>query len=123
MIYLGKDKGEDPELTLQRFLISYRNTPRSPLVELQLNHLGRKLRTKLDLLKPDIGMKSDYSAIKQKINHDRKAKPRSFEEGEQVWVQRIQGKGYDAGGIVQKLSDYSYLVEVDGRVCKNMRIS
>ena len=63
-------------------------------------------------------MKSDYSAIKQKINHDRKAKPRSFEEGEQVWVQRIQGKGHDTGGIVQKLSDYSYLVEVDGRVCR-----
>eukprot|EP00731_Ephydatia_muelleri_P032561 Em0024g105a len=79
---------------------------------------GRKLRTKLDLLKPDIGMKSDYSAIKQKMNHDRKAKARFFEEGEQVWVQRIQGKGYDAGGIVQKLSDYSYLVEVDGRVCR-----
>ena len=115
----ARTKGEDAELTLQRFLISYRNTPQKSTSRAPAEIIyGRKLRTKLDLLKPDIGMKSDYSAIKQKMNHDHKAKARFFEEGEQVWVQRIQGKGYDAGGIVQKLSDYSYLVEVDGRVCR-----
>ena len=107
-----RTKGESAELTLQRFLILNRNTPQKSTGRAPAEIIyGRKLRTKLDLLKPDIGMKSDCSAIKQKINHDCKAKPRSFEE-------RIQGKGYDAGGIVQKLSDYSYLVEVDGRVCR-----
>ena len=63
-------------------------------------------------------MKLDYSAIKQKKNHHHKAKPRSCEEEEQMWVQRIQGKGYGMGGIVEKLSDYFYLVEVDGKVCR-----
>lgn len=38
-------------------------------------------------------MKSDYLAIKRNISHDHNAKPQSFEEGEQVWVQHIQGKG------------------------------
>ncbi|KAL5475687.1 hypothetical protein EMCRGX_G006136 [Ephydatia muelleri] len=76
----------DADLALQRFLISYRNTPqkstgRAPAEIL----LGRKLRTKLDLLKPDTARQIDYSLLKQKIYHDKRSKPRCFDEGELVW--------------------------------------
>ena len=107
----------DTELALQRFLIAYRNTPhkstgRAPAELL----LGRKLRTRLDLLKPDTTHHLDHSTLTQKIYHDRHCKPRYFGEGESVWVQRIQGKGYEEGRITIKVSDYSYLVDVKGKI-------
>ena len=107
----------DADLALQRFLISYRNTPqkstgRAPAEIL----LGRKLRTKLDLLKPDTARQIDYSLMKQKIYHDKRSKPRCFDEGELVWVQRTQGKGYDEGYIEKKTNDHSYLVKSCGKI-------
>eukprot|EP00731_Ephydatia_muelleri_P021050 Em0013g777a len=73
---------DDVELRLQRFLLSYRNTPhkstgRAPAEML----MGRKLRTKLDLLKPDPLSYMDQAVIKQKLYHDQGAKLRIFRDG------------------------------------------
>ena len=85
---------EDLDLTLQRFLISrYRNTPhkstgRSPAKLL----LGRRIRTKLDLLKPDINHYMDKALTQQKVYHDTKAKFSSFSIGDLVWVERPEAR-------------------------------
>ena len=75
----GKNSSADLDLRLQRFLLSYRNTPhkstgRSPAELL----MGHRLRSKLDLLKPDANSSSDKSSVMQKLYHDNKAQPRWF---------------------------------------------
>ena len=113
----GKNSSADLELCLQRFLLSYRNTPhkstgRSPAELL----MGHRLRSKLDLLKPDANSSSDKASVMQKLYHDTKAQPRWFFEDEAVWVQKPLQQGYEAGIIKKRFSDYSYLVDVNGVV-------
>ena len=89
---------EDLDLTLQRFLISYRNTPhkstgRSPAEFL----LSRRIRTKLDLLKPNVNLYMDTASTQQKVYHDSRAKFSSYSVGDLVWVERPEGKGYERG--------------------------
>eukprot|EP00731_Ephydatia_muelleri_P017459 Em0010g557a len=106
---------DDLDLTLQRFLISYRNTPhkstgRSPAELL----LGRRIRTKLNLLKPDINHYMDKALTQQKVYHDTRAKFSSFSIGDLVWVGRPEGKGYESGCIMRKTRPLSYIVNVNG---------
>ena len=102
---------DDLDLTLQRFLISYRNTPhkstgRSPAELL----LGRRIRTKLDLLNHYM----DKALTQQKVYHDTRAKFSSFSIGDLVWVGRPEGKGYESGCIMRKTGPLSYIVNVNG---------
>ena len=111
----GKNSSADLDLRLQRFLLSYRNTPhkstgRSPAELL----MGHRLRSKLDLLKPDANSSSDKSSVMQKLYHDNKAQPRWFFQDEAVWVQKPSQQGYVAGIIKKRYSDYSYLVDING---------
>lgn len=113
----AKESTADQDLRLQRFLISYRNTPhsttgRSP-AELMF---GRRLRTRLDLLKPSVTDVINNSLAKQKYYHDRRSKPRSFFEGEEVWVQRTHGKGHEKGTVHRKTAEYSYIVNINGKL-------
>ena len=106
---------DDLDLTLQRFLISYRDTPhkstgRSPAELL----LGPRIRTKLDLLKPDINHYMDKALTQQKVYHDTRAKFSSFSIGDLVWVGRPEGKGYESGCIMRKTGPLSYIVNVNG---------
>ena len=106
----------DLKLQLNKFLFSYRNgirnsTGRSP-AELMF---GRRLRTRLDLLKPDVNNNLDISLNRQKIYHDRGTNFREFEEEEEVWVLNINGKGYIGGKIKKKTGPYSYIVEIGNK--------
>ena len=108
---------EDIDLRLQRFLISYRNTPhkstgRSPAELL----LGRRIKTKLDLLKPDINHYMDKASTQQKVYHDTRAKFSFFSIGDLliVWVEQPEGKGYERGSIMRQTGPLSYIVNVNG---------
>ena len=115
----SKGSAADWELRLQRFLIAYRNTPQKSTGRAPAELLiGRKIRTKLDLLKPDVSKNIDKALIEQKLHHDKHAKPKIFTTGQHVWVQNITGKGYQAGKVVKCNSEHSYLVEINGRVVK-----
>ncbi|KAL5516394.1 hypothetical protein EMCRGX_G001700 [Ephydatia muelleri] len=103
----SKGSAADWELRLQRFLIAYRNTPQKSTGRAPAELLiGRKIRTKLDLLKPVVSKNIDKALIEQKLHHDKHAKPKIFTTGQHVWVQNITGKGYQADndGTVQKSS-------------------
>ena len=75
---------------------------------------GRKLRTKLDLLKPTLDVSVHQKQAKQKASHDYHARNRSFSEGDSLYVHnhaRSPTK-WIPGFIVKKTGPVSYLVQL-----------
>ena len=52
--------------------------------------LGRKVRTRIDLLKPEIGDQVMQKQAQQKAQHDYHAKYREFQIGQKVMVRSMQ---------------------------------
>ncbi|RVE46453.1 hypothetical protein evm_008920 [Chilo suppressalis] len=103
----------DVNLYLDKFLLYYRNTPHCTLGESPASlMLGRSLRTKLDILRPD---------PKQKIILDKvsSSNTKSLHPGEEVWLRQYQGPQRWVSGRVSEClgsSDYKIIDEV-GRNC------
>ena len=77
----------DIHVTLNKFLFSYRNTPqkatkRSPAELL----FGRRLRSSLDMLIPDVRHTLSDAATRSKIQHDGHTRSREFLPGDRVWA-------------------------------------
>lgn len=105
----------DLELRLQTFLISYRTTPQRTTGKTPAELMfGRRIKTRLELLKPCVSTHIDMSVVRQKVIHDRKARLREFEENQEVWVQNARGNGYVEGKILKKSGLYSYIVDIEG---------
>ena len=83
----GRNDGLTLPHRLASFLLSYRTTPHSttgvPPCEL---FMGRHLRTRWDLLKPDLSRAIRHNQEKQKERHDRHARLRRFDIGQSVMV-------------------------------------
>ena len=86
----GKEQEAAFKTRLLRFLFQYRIAPHSttgvPPAELLL---GRRPRSHLDLLRPDLKSKVHTSQYRQKAGHDRKAKPRGFKVGDSVFARNF----------------------------------
>ena len=100
---------------LQQFLLSYRSAPhkttgKSP-AEL---FLGRRVKTRLDRLRPDPRLKMESEVWKQEAYHDTNAKPRSFGTGDDVWVQKEREQGWQPGVVGRRTGELSYEVFVGG---------
>ena len=113
---LAGKKTDDVNTRLQKFLFSYRNTPQKstgrPPAELLM---GRRLRTCLDLLKPDVRGKLDASNFKSQRQHDEKSQSRTFMENDPVWVQNPNGSGSTSGKIFRRTGPLSYEVMIEGK--------
>ena len=111
----AKSSTPDINIRLHKFLLSYRNAPHKstgrPPAELMF---GRRLRTRLDLLKPDVRARLESSQFRQQRDHDRRATPRAFAAGDPVWVLQTSGAGYLQGTIVRRTGPLSYVVNVGG---------
>ena len=86
-IRAGSQNGLTLEHALAQFLLQYRSTPHattgmSPSALL----LGRTLRTRLDLLKPNAGRFVRQQQNCQKTRHDLHSRRQVFFIGEKVWV-------------------------------------
>ena len=95
------------------FLLAYRNTPHSTTGEppSQL-FLGRRLRTRLDLLRPDLRMKISNRQIDQTITKGG-AVTREFSIGQRVIARNYTGSTKWVPGIIRtQLGPLSYEVEV-----------
>ena len=115
----GVDKGTIPQ-KLAQFLLTYRATPHAttgvPPAEL---FLKRKLRTRLDLLKPSGEDRVHQKQQEQKRNHDRHTRLREFTVGQAVLVRNLRdGPNWLVGSVVKKCGPVNYEVEVEGRVWK-----
>lgn len=100
---------------LARFLYSYRNTPHSttgiPPAELLF---GRRLQSRLDLLKPSLESRVEYKQAQQKNARDRCTQGRTFPIDTPVYVRNFgQGDTWIPGIVTAKLKSLSYEVELE----------
>ena len=83
----ARNSTADLNIRLQKFLISYHTALQKstgpPPAEMMF---GRRLRTRLDLLKPDVRAKMEAANFRQQRHHDKSAQPRSFAERDPVWA-------------------------------------
>ena len=99
---------------LAKVLFSYRITPRATTgcapAELLL---GRRPRTRLDLLKPHTAERVEQKQEQQKAYRDKKAKVRVFAVGIMVFVKNFSaGRRWLMGVIVQKTGPVSFVVKL-----------
>ena len=107
------------EQKVTRFLIKYRSTPStvtglSP-AELML---GRKIKTRIDLVHQNLISNVQKAQSAQKAYHDKRTKFREFSINDQVFVKNFVSKypRYFPGTIVGKSEPYSYKVLVNSIV-------
>ena len=115
-------EGFDLETMLGRFLFDYRITPHSTTgiapSELLMH---RHLKTRLQLIKPDIGGKVAAQQTRQKGMRDRHAKARLFASGGAAYALRYHGKKESCvhGSIVEETGPLPYIVQLeDGSVVR-----
>ena len=89
------------ETKICRFLLAYRTTPQTTTGETPAQlRWGRSLTTHMDLLKPNVSDRIETAQARQKVQHDRRSKSRSFEVGDPVQVRNYSGKQKWITGIV-----------------------
>ena len=77
--------------------------------------LGQDIRTRFDLLKPDLEGNVSKKQAEQIIHHDHHAKERQFQIKDKVMVKNFcSDPTWIPGVIIQKLAPLTYLVEVQG---------
>ena len=116
---LQRCSGGQWDLCLANWLVQQRIVPHSttgvPPAELML---GRRLRTKLDLLRPNIRTTVVRRQVTQKENHDGKRELRTFEIDGEVYAQNFAlGSKWVPGTICAIDGPVSYVVRLeDGRI-------
>ena len=96
---------------LATFLLRYPTTPHSTTgVTPCTLFCKRQLRTKLDLLMPDV----ESEVQKQRKYYDRHCQYRELEVGQVVWARNLrEGPTWRRGVICDRLGPRSYLVDID----------
>ena len=117
-----KKSGEvDVQQQLSQFLFCYRTTPHSttgvPPAQLLM---GRRLQTRLDLMRPSVASRVTRAQARQKAGHDKTSQDRQFTLGDSVFVRNFAAHPtWVAGSITAERGPRSFDVELgDGRVVK-----
>ena len=106
---------------LARFLFKYRMTPHSSTgvspAELMF---GRKLRSQLDLLRPDAARADQQAQDRRRETHDRRAKQRNFTVGDNVYARNYRdGPKWLPGVLCQMEGSVLFQVKLhDGRIMR-----
>ena len=102
--------GRSSQHRLDTFLMEYRNTPHSTTGEAPSTFfLGRRLRTRLDILRPSINdrVRSQQTKYEDRRSH---ATVRSFEPGDPVCARDFLHSGWKPGTINKRTGPLSYEV-------------
>lgn len=101
---------------LSKFLLAYRNTEHSTTQESPATlFMGRKLRTRLDLLKPDLS--ETVRTSQEKMCSRNRSTPRSFDNGDPVVVRDYRGGDkWTCGTVQSRTGPVSYKVKVNDRL-------
>ena len=96
---------------LAKVLFAYRLIPQSTTgispAELLL---GRRPRSKLDLVRPNTAERVEGKQLQQKANHDVVTRPHLFQKGEEVYVRNFgRGQMWLPGRVVKHTSSFLYL--------------
>ncbi|XP_051983106.1 uncharacterized protein K02A2.6-like [Xyrauchen texanus] len=99
---------------LDTFLLAYRNTPHATTKESPaMLFLHRRLRSRLDLLKPNVASVVEKAQIKLCQQRQVHAKDRTFSVGDKVLVRDYRrGKKWTPGVVSVKTGPVSYTVDV-----------
>ena len=85
--------GASVEEKLSKFLHKYRITPHSTTgISPSELLMGRRLRSRLDLLHPDLPDKVKGKQWKQKLAHDTSLKDQTFQEGDEVYAEDFSAR-------------------------------
>ena len=113
----GLSRLKDGSITdrLSRFLFTYRNTPQattgSTPAELMM---GRRLRSTLDLAKPDLENRVVTKQDQQKYQHDRHARQRVIQVGDAVFAKNLSpGPTWVPATVIAQTGPVSFKVEVE----------
>ena len=107
---------------LRKFLFCYRYTPSYNLGSKSPHELmtGRQMRTKLDLLKPQVNTTTErQSKMEQQFNEHHGAKAKEFEIGDKVFVKQHSANNkwrWVSGEILRKRGAVMYYVQTDERI-------
>ena len=115
---LKNEKSGNMTSRLSKVLLAYRMTPQSTTGNSPAEMLlGRRPRTRLDLLKPNTAERVERRQQEQKIRHDKRARSRSFSVGDRVFVRNFSaGDRWLPGRIVSLVGPVSFHVQLeDGR--------
>ena len=116
---LKKTKKGSMKSRLAHVLFHYRLTPQTTTgVSPSELLLGRRPRSRLDLLKPHTAEQVEKKQSQQKQQHDARARKRKFEVGTDVFVRNYhQGDRWLPGVIEQRTGPVSFKVKLtDGRL-------
>lgn len=114
----SQQDGLTPSHRLENFLLTYRSTPHATTNVAPCDlFLGRRIRTRLDLVKPNLERKVYERQAGQKQQHDQHARLREFTTGQSVWVRNLRpGPSWVPGKIEQQLGPLTFAVSVaDGQ--------
>lgn len=100
---------------LTQFLFSYRSFPHGTTNVSTAKLFGISLRTRFNLLKPDLRSTVQNRQADQKSQHDKHSKARSFKVGQPVIVRdfRLNSKKWIPGEVLSQLGPVTYIVEVE----------
>ncbi len=112
---MRKMVGGSLETRLSRLLFSYRLTPHTTTgispAELVM---GRRLRSQLDQLQPDVGVRVRGNQERQKQGHDSLVKEQNLHPGEKVYTENFGKKPRWIPGVVEESQGpVSYTVELE----------
>ena len=119
--YASRKSNMTLQQCISNFLLTYHTTmhPTTGYTPAKLL-LGRELRTRLSLIKPDIQTNVLQAQSNQKNCHDIQSKYREFYPGDPVYIKDLQQeKTWWAGMVVERSGPKSYLTVLqDGRIWK-----
>ena len=115
-----RDESDSIQTKLSRFLMSYRTTPNTTTgVTPSELFLGRRMKTRLDILRPNLLTKVTGKQTKQKMYHDIHSSVRQFTVGQKVLVENVSPKSTEArwlpATVLEKMGAVSYKVSVHNR--------
>ena len=117
----GKHDGQTLQHRLANFLLSYRTTPHATTgVAPCTLFLGRSIRTRFDLLKPNLESSVAGKQAQQKSQHDKHARQREVSIGEKVMVKNLRpGPTWIPGTVTKQLGPVTFSITTDdGQVWK-----
>ena len=110
---ISHQEGRPFELALSSFLLTYRTTPHATTgVSPSSLFIGRELRTRLDLLAPNIGARVRDKQTAQKDHHDQHTRARDLAIGQAVWARNYrEGTPWVRTIVTDQVGPLSYLVQ------------
>ena len=122
--FLKKSSSDSLQTRLSWFLLQYRITPHtttgtSPAELL----LGRRPRTQLEMVLPDMTCKVQKRQQLQKKNHDKRSAPRNFKVGDTVYVRKFPSNDdWIPGTIMKNTGPLSFIIKLETgqTVCRHV---